>query len=583
MSLSFGQPMPSIAVIDPRYNLNQPKVMIIQQGGQEVSYQRISSQNVQSTTSSTFNILPPSNETLVDRRIYLRMQGTVTFNATAIAGNTILQSGRDAFRAFPFQNGVISNSTMQINDGQVNMQANEYTDVLLRLHNDLLNQQYNLSMCPSANDVSANYADLDGTNLNSLGDYKTSTPGLYQRGSFPLVNVSNPVGGSTASVTFDICEPLMLSPFIATSHKDHAALVGIKNMILTLNFASDLSRVWSHSLVNAATQPTINSISVSFTNQELLVAYLTPKPSMHITNMNAYNYTSIEYYPQPNRTLTAGSADQVSVQNLQWNTVPDTVVVWARRSDNSRKFTDPDSYIPITGVNITYFNKTGILGTATPQQLWQISKKNGLDMPWSQWTSQQQYSFGSGVGGGPIPMCGSVMVMKPALDYGLADDVANGLQTNNQFQCTVNLVNQSLNTYDYVLYVATLTEGVMTIQRGHVVTQIGTATRSDILHAKANMSPFLDFNDLQYIDASYQGGSLGSFFKDKVFPFLRNTGSKILHEVVVPAGIGYLKRRVGLGEGEGEEHDGGLGVGGGAFMGGRKMSRSALKHRLSHH
>jgi hypothetical protein len=502
------------------------------------------------------------------------MQGTVTFTATPISGQTILQSGADSFRALPFQNGVISNSTMQINDGQVNMQPNEYTDVLLRLHNEILNQQYNLSLCPNALDVSANYADLFGSPLNSLGDYTTSTPALYQRGTFPYVSITNAVDASIAVVTFDICEPLMLSPFIATSHCDHSALVGIKNMILTLNFASDLSRVWSHAIVGALTQPTITNISVAFTNQELLVAYLTPKPSMHITDINMYNYTSIEYYPQPNRVVASGAADQVSVQNLQLNVVPDTVVVWARKADNVRTYNDTDSYLAITGVNITYFNKTGLLGTANPQQLWQISKKNGLNMPWEQWSAQNQFNFGGGSGGSNIPMCGSVLVLKPSLDFGLQDDVSNGLQTNNQLQMTVNIQNHTGSSYNYVLYVMTLTEGVLSIERGHVVTQIGTASRADIMNAKLNMSPYLDFNDLEFIDASYQGGNLKSFFKNKVLPFVQEHGNRIVNEFVYPIAHHKSKEHFGYGEGEG------ISVGG-AFMGGRKMSRSALKRRIA--
>lgn len=572
MSLSYGQSMNSIAVIDPRCNLNQPKVQIISVGGQEVSYQRISSQN-NSITSSTFNIIPPSTNTIIDRRIYLRMQGRVTFNATAIPGNTILQSGRDSFRAFPFQNGIITNQSMQINDASVNMQPSSYTDVLLRLHNDLINEQYNLSTCPSALDVSANYADLDGTNLNSLGDYKTSTPGLYQRGSFPYTNVNNPVGGSVASVDFDISEPLMLSPFICTQKLEHSGLTGIKNMILTLNFNSDLSRIWSHSLVNAAVQPVINSITVTFTSQELLIAYLTPKESMKITqDCNQYNYTAIEYYPQPNRVMPANSVDSVSVGNIQLSVVPDTICVYARRSDTSRKFTDPDSYIPITGINLTYFNRTGLLGTATAQQLWQISKKNGLNMPWSQFSSQQQYSFGGGVGGSSVPLCGGVMVIKPALDLGLSDSVANGLAINNQLQLTVSLQNQSNNTYDYVVYVLVLTEGVLSIVNGHVVTQIANTTSEDILHAKTKMSPYFDSNDLQFIDSSYQGGSIGSFFKNSVFPFLKDAGKAVFNHVVLPK----VKSHFGLGNND----DGGLGVGG-AFSGGKHMSRESLKNRIT--
>lgn len=559
-------PMPSVAVIDPRLNLNQPKIQIILQGGENVSYQRVPALSQTSVNTSTFNVIPPSTETIVDPRIYEHIIGTVTFNATPIVGQTILQSGKDAFRSFPFASNT-SNMTAQINDGQVNFQSSEYCDVLLRTHNNLENQQYNLSLCPNALDISANYADLFGTSLNPLGDYNDSTPCLYQRGMFPYTSVNNAPGATTASVGFDITEPLLLSPFIGTAGKEHAGFVGIRNLILTQNWANNLSRFWSHAIVDPATQPTINSIVVTFTTVELLVAYITPKPSLKITNINQYNYTSIEYYPQQEFSLDAGTSVQVSVQNLQLNSVPDTIVIFCRKSSGSRLFTDPDSYISITGINLTYFNKTGILGTSSQQQLFAISRKNGLNMSWQQFTGQNQFSFGGGMAAEPvnIPLCGSVIILKPALDLSLDDSISNGVQTNNQLQMTLNLFNQNDIDYDNLtVYVLTYSEGCLTIDKTHVVTQSSVVTMQDVKNAKSNQSPYIDFNDLEYIDSSYQGGKLKGFFKHKLVPFVKHHGKKIYDEILVPAAYGKIGRIVGLGEG------------------GRKMSRASLRKRANY-
>ena len=177
-------------------------------------------------------------------------------------------------------------------------------------------------------------------------------------------------------------------------------------------------------------------------------------------------------------------------------------------------------------------------------------------------------------------MLGGILVLKPALDFGLPNDIANGVSTNNQLQMTLNLTNQSTNNYAGItVYVMTLSEGVLTINHSDINTQIGTISKQDVLHSHSHQSHYIDFNDLELIDSSYQGGNLKSTFKHKILPFLGKVAKGVFEDVLVPYGKKKLKERLGVGEGE----DGGFSVGGdGLGVGGRKMSRHHLKKRIVH-
>lgn len=565
-------PMNSISVLDPRTNLNQPKMMIIEQGGEQVSYQVIQAQNPQSTSSSTFNILPPDINTIIDKRTYLRVTGTLTFNATAVPGVKILNEGYDSFRAFPLQN-TQTNVQCQINNGAVNFQPEVYLDPLLRIHNNLNNQQYNLSLCPSALDNTAVYNDLLGTVLNPLGTFKDSTPSLYQRGSFQgISNVVNVAGASSASLAFDITEPLMLSPFIATQEHDHPGLTGVRSMILTINWSNNLSRMWSHN--NALI--TISSINVAFTNVELYVAYITPKYTLQPSPINQYNYTNVEYYNTGAISLADGATYQASLNNIQLQQIPNKIMLFARKSDQTRTYNDPDSYLQITSINITYMNRTGILGTARQEQLYQISKRNKLNMTYNDFSGKVLTT----VEGDNLHTCGSIIVLDPAFDFGLPSDYTNGLSIQNQLQVNVTIKNNTGATMDAVCYLVTLTEGVLTIQDTNVVTQLGVITKEDVM--KSSSQPYLDYNDLEFADSSYQGGSLKSFFTQKVGPWLKDNWKPMLK-----AAIPIVTKMVGLGAGGCEPNR----YQGGSKneekkeinkkVGGKGISRSELKMLLS--
>ncbi len=355
---------------------------------------------------------------------------------------------------------------------------------------------------------------------------------------------------------------MFLSPFSATQSKDHPGLVGIKNAIVTINWG-DLARMWSHS---TSAGITINSITVTFSKVQMLVAFLTPKPHLRPSLTNQYDYTNIEYFPQPSISIANTASATISAQNIQLQAVPNKIILYCRKSDSLRTFNDPDSYLSINSVNIIYMNKSGILATAQPQQLYNISRRNGLDsMNYTNWLGNPVQDFA----GGLYHPCGSIVVLDPSFDFGLGDDLADGVNVQNQFLVTINVTNNTgADISSMTFYIITLTDGVMTIDNGNVTTQVGCLSKQDVYDARQNMNPYIDYNDLEFADSTYSGGSLKSFFKERVGPWLKDNWKPLLKK-----GFELAPKLIEMIPGG---HDGGLTTGG-VFVGGKKMTRAELK------
>jgi hypothetical protein len=81
---------------------------------------------------------------------------------------------------------------------------------------------------------------------------------------------------------------------------------------------------------------------------------------------------------------TSGGNSCVS-QTLQLNQIPDKLVFFVRKPIGSQSYGDADAFLPIRHISINFNNNSGILASATCENLFAMSKDNGSNQSWEQW------------------------------------------------------------------------------------------------------------------------------------------------------------------------------------------------------
>lgn len=251
--------------------------------------------------------------------------------------------------------------------------------------------------------------------------------------------------------------------------------------------------------------PGVSSLSytvtpVSFNNSQLLLNFLTPHPSDLIPARNCVPYYELPRYisssqPALPAATTAGGLTQpgraiFSSQSLQLNMIPDKLFIFVRKALGTQQPTDSDFFIPITGVRVNWNNQSGILSSALPQDLYQMTISNGANFSWYEFSGRANvssmipYPAGSSAGD-YIVTGGAFLCLEFGKDIQITEDFyAPGSLGNFNLQVLIDVVN-----YDSVAYAAgalemviiTMNSGVFCCERGTSSSFLGILTKADVL------------------------------------------------------------------------------------------------------
>ncbi len=596
--------LPTRTLVDPVVKINERREYGVLKGGSEVSWKPILSTSY-SASSFQFSAPPPSPGIIVDRKVYLQVPVTINFTGTT-GGNFLLQSGYDAFRAFPLSS-IMNTLNVTVNNTASSINMSDVIQGLLRYNTDVYQKEHEYSFTPSCLDQAQRYEDLVNSVRNPLGAYIDSNDGSNMgRGGFPYATLANTT--TTAQVVAVLTEPLFLSPFLF-GQGDHSGFIGVQNMDFTFNWNSDLTRIWSHATGSGST---ISSITVSFGQPALIFKYITPQLEMPIPMHVEYPYYVVDRYPTDYGSSVAPLATaQISSSNIQLQSIPKRMYIFVRRSNSDQDYTTTDSFFAINSITINWNNRSGLMSSATQQDLYNISKKNGCNLSWAQWGGgitngqvPQSYLL-SGTSNTGIGLVGSVLAIDFASDIGLADDLSAGV--NGTFQLQLTLSTTNLNPVESIpptLYICTVSEGTFTIENNRSIAQIGVLSRKDVLNSS--------FIHNWQSAPQYQGNFLGGNFFGDVKDFFTKTIPDVVRKAapyakdafnIAKQVAPYALPLLGLGEGEGamvggarrRARRGGSLIGGcemcmgegcmdcmgeGAYTGGKMMSRAQLKRRM---
>jgi hypothetical protein len=528
-----------VLVKDPRLDVTDTIKYAVIKGGQNVTNSKFAAVSA-SSSQLVFNVQVPSEQTIIDRRVLLR--ATLTVGITSVGGlaNTLVCYGVNAALAsFPLHQ-CMDTLSATINNNTVTCNIKDVLPAILRLldDDDLI---YHNGASPAFNDIvglyynntpASDYAYLANSNTGIWG---VTDAKRFHRGCFPIkANNSTAPGvkpvvpaafndGATLLnyVTYEITEPLLLSPFMFSNTKsNNQGFYGIQNMNIVANLNNgarcfrgptpSASSFLKPSGTGASQGITGISIDMWSVKPELLFTFITPHPSDLMPARNIVPYYELPRYINSGQdeialavtTAGGGALTMPTVlakfNAIQLNQIPDKLIFYTRLKAGAAEqpWGQPDVSLPITNISINFNNNSGILASATTQELWQMSKNNGANTSWPEFLG-----YGTGVnndGGSPasgqptvnaVPLSGSYLVLEFGKDIQLTEDFyAAGSLGNFNLQCNVTIANNT--TYaavagDWELVVITMNSGVFVCERGTSATYTGILTKQDVLDASA--------------------------------------------------------------------------------------------------
>ena len=575
-----------VLVKDPRLDVTDSIKYAVIKGGQNVTMSKFQAVSA-SSSQVVFNIMVPSEQTVIDRRVLLQAELQVTVKTVGdnggLMGVNCAYAVNAALASFPLHQAIDTLSAT-INNNTVTCNIKDVLPAILRLLDDDDLVVFNATT-PAFQDVYATYLPISTTasvgfplavdvSHSNAGLWSASDPKRHHRGSFPISSRSGS-DSNTNVITYQVAEPLLLSPFMFSKTKaNNQGFYGIQSMNIVANLNNG-SRVFrgptpgAKSFLNPSGTGNgsgIDSVSVNFYDPKpfLLFTFLTPHPSDLMPARNIVPYYELPRYingSQPtclaaaaSTASTAGAFSPVSYplnfNAIQLNQIPDKLIIFARRKLTGEKpWGIPDVALPIESISINFNNNSGILASATKEQLWQMSRDNGANSSWPEfcgWGSTIEYAVGSA--GPPVvpnyittvaPLSGSYLVLEFGKDIQLTEDFYSpGSLGNFNLQCTIVASN---NTYyavdkgDVELVCITMNSGVFVNERGTSATYTGILTKQDVLEASAQ--EYYTHDDVKRL----VGGGFWDSIKSGVSS-LAKKGMKMGKEHLAKHGKSYMQQ-----------------------------------------
>jgi hypothetical protein len=490
----------------------------VESGAANTTFQRFTSTSP-SNSSVIFSVQLPSESIIMSRDILLRtglsFRIGATVGATEVANQPVCIFGVDtALQAFPFAS-LITTANCQINNTSVSVNLQDILPQLLQM-NDKSYLSYFNGMCPSLPDGDYAQYTAAGDNNNVLAGYGTASYDnhLLPRGAHPLIlTATRTINGVVTTpaqpwltsgtgfaeswvitVQTIVTEPVFLSPFtFAAPERNAMGMVGLNNLAFTFNIDATLKRLLSTSspfitaiVAGTAANPNLfQQVSTlqlgSVTIPELLLKFLSSQPTDLIATKNVVPYTDMPRYISQSAggTLGSGLGAQVVSQNIQLNQIPSKFLICVRPQMSSQDFSQTSTFMCIRDVSVNLNNSSGLLSSATTQDLWRMSVKNGSNQTWSQFSGVTQAIFaGSSLN---ETTGGSLLVLNPAYDLSLPNYISNGSLGQYNFQINLTIYNQFGSALVPEIVIVCVNDGILTTSQGTSTTFTGILTKQLVL------------------------------------------------------------------------------------------------------
>ena len=336
-------------------------------------------------------------------------------------------------------------------------------------------------------------------------------------------------------VSFEVTEPLLMSPFVFGSGHGKQGFYGIQTMNFQMNMSPNANRAWrSATWYNPATgSPTPKTATiVGFDSSQLLFQFLTPHASDMLDPRNVVPFYELPVYRTSNLAAlparqnyghanTDGKFDaapSVTIQssNIQLSGIPDKLLIFVRKPPATLSCADTDSFATIGNISLNFNNQAGLLSSMTPEQLYRNSIQSGLaNMSWDEFCGST-VSVSDGAAGGNSqlrrpytgmgaiqttaggtntghlgfqysPTTGTILVLSFAEVIQLTEEYyAPGSLGSFNLQLTLQVQNNHYEPWaagSYELVIIPMNSGVFVNERGTSSTFLSLLTKQDVLDA----------------------------------------------------------------------------------------------------
>jgi len=416
--------------------------------------------------------------------------------------------------------------------------------MLLRMNDNRKLSRYN-SMTPSYPDQqwglfsqAVDPATLINTNSNPLASYNNNgyDSDFQPRGAFPVsltvehyaangdyidnsLVSANLTDKFIVGVVFTCTEPFIaLSPFLNSCPMNNAGLLGVNNMSVVCNVDSSCKRLMgtANSTLSAGALKAkyIQNISLGFTSRTGLVNNAFTDTSLlfnfqtlqvdqmaKISSKNIVGYSDYPRYLTTFNNTSALKPNETKVltsQNIQLNSIPSLILITCRIPMSNQTIANTSSFLQIENISVNFNSQAGLLSSATKNNLWAISTRNGSQQSYYEWGGAVVNNSTGGTAGGVnnIATTGSLLVLNPALDFSLPSFLSCGSLGQFSFQFNITVKNQYNFDIAPEICIVTKNDGIMVTQQGTSVIYTAILDKQTVLRTK-EQDAVLDWNHHQ--------------------------------------------------------------------------------------
>jgi len=474
-----------VLVKDDRLMVTDSLNYAVVKGGQSVVSQTQSAIS-QSTSSISFNLQVPSEQTIVDRKVFV--SATIQVGWTTTGSPTLVYGQNLALAPFPLHQ-MCSTIQSTINNNVTSINIRDVLPFLVR-SNDCRELQKSMSSSPTMPDSMFYYSDsvgsagmravgvvatspneivLNGNAGNTLGNFLTGSidTDLLPNGSYAGPNAgTTPIGGGATAdqpvvlsyspdgsnwytqgsqgganasanlwrLTFTTTEPVLCQPFLWSDPvSNRQGMYGVQTIQLQYNVANAdrvvrfIEKQYTPGSLNTTPITVTGSASVnSVQSARLFLKYLTPHPSDLLPARNVIPLLTYDRYfanaNNPAIPKNYGSVVQVPSNTYNLTQIPDKICIFFRKKMTNQRPTDADAVPVIRNISINFNNNAGLLSSATLQDLYYYSVQAGSNQSFQEFCGQA-YAPNLPIAGTAItPTIGSYLMLDFATIIQLTED-----------------------------------------------------------------------------------------------------------------------------------------------------------------
>jgi len=355
------------------------------------------------------------------------------------------------------------------------------------------------------------FKDKDNANTWTVVDKVADTDKSF-------LSVDNALDGRyVVQCTLNVDEPILGIPLDAFSNSG-AALLGISRLEIKLGL-NDCKNIWNdygpiaHPVTNVQGGVNQEIVALAKAGQAETETFtrhpLGIDTSVRITALNIHDsqygklkaqntfplveYTAlvspVKQTTVEKSTIALPAVNSVISNHITLGSIPDKFYIQVRVPyADQNAHTSNFAGFPITKIKVTMNNEGGILNDRDQHELYLMSKKNGCNQSWSEFSGKMVTSKSNNLRG-----IGSYLVIDPVFDLNLSDMLSSGSLGTYSFQCTVEFESTIGKNQNYELLIVYTDSALFSTKQGASSMEKSYLVKEDVFGAKNKDGPSIDY------------------------------------------------------------------------------------------